>query len=114
MGWLDLLFGKGATRKAKTIQKIAKAASPPKATPKAPKAPPTPKLEWVKSENGNDTAIHDGFRITLFKRDGLWNYCVVEILDEEDIADGTEEMPIFGDGYPTKAEARREAMLEVE
>ncbi|MET4127737.1 hypothetical protein [Roseovarius sp. MBR-6] len=110
MGWLDLIFGKG---NAKTIKKVQKAASAiqPKVTP-APKAT-APKVQWQKSEKGNDTAEIDGFRVTIFKQDDGWNYCIAEILDEEDIADGVEEAPEFGEWYPTKAEAKKAALEEV-
>lgn len=111
MGWLDLIFGKGTTRRVATAKKVAKTLTPQ--STKQEKKPQKPKLIWSKSENGNDTTIYDGFRVTLFQQDGLWNYCVVEILDDEDRANGDEDEPIFGDQYPTKAEAKREALAEV-
>jgi hypothetical protein len=67
----------------------------------------------VKSEKGNDTGVVDGWRVTIFKSDGEWNYVLAEILDEQDIADGLEDDPQFGDGYPTKPAAKKAALEEL-
>lgn len=68
---------------------------------------------WRKSARGNDTTEIDGFRVTIFKQDGEWNYCISEILDEIGMEDGLEDDPQFGDGYPTKAAAQRAALAEL-
>ena len=76
MGWLDLLFGKGTSRKAakasKAITKISSALAAP-AEKSSSKKTPAQKIDWQKSEKGNDTAEIDGYRITIFKRDDEWN-----------------------------------------
>jgi hypothetical protein len=110
MGWLDAIFGKGSAKKIKQIQKVTSALTPKeKAAPKSA----SPKLEWKKSEKGNDVAEVDGFRVTIFKQGGGWNYCISEVLDEEDIADGMQDDPIFGEGFDTKAEARKAALEDL-
>lgn len=110
MGWLDALLGK---KNARTFKKVQKAISQPPPAPKKPARPALPKLEWHKSDKGNDTTEFEGMRITIFKQDDEWNYCIAEILDEEDIADGLEDDPEFGDGYPTKAAAKKAALEEL-
>lgn len=66
-----------------------------------------------KSDAGNDTAEIDGFRVTIFERNGGWTYCISEILDEEHLADGLEDVPEFGDWFPTKAAAKKGALEEL-
>ena len=109
MGWLDLVVGK---KSAQTIKKVQKVVSHVTAKPKPEKKAAAPKVEWQKSEKGNDTTEIDGFRITIFKQDGEWNYCSSEIFDAEDIADGMTDSPEFGDGYPTKTEAKKAALKD--
>lgn len=106
MGWLDLLLGKKAAKQTRTVNKLVKAAT------KSPASKPAParKVEWTKSEKGNDTAQIDDFQVTIFKQDGQWNFCVAEILDDDDRAEGHQDEPHFGDGYPTKTEAKKEAL----
>lgn len=111
MKWLDAILGKGSAKKYKKIQKAA-AALAPKEKPLQKSVAPKP--EWKKSEKGNDTAEIDGFRVTIFKKDDGWNYCISEIYDEEDIADGMEDEPIFGEGFDTKAQARKAALEELQ
>lgn len=108
MGWLDILVGRKAAKQARTVAKVAKSVRPKPATPE--KAASASRIEWTKSEKGNDTAEVHGHRITIFKRDGFWNYCVAEILDEDDLAEGMTDETEFGDGYPTKAAAKKEAL----
>ena len=55
----------------------------------------------------------DGYLVTVFKKGDLWNYCVAEILDEEESASGEKPDVEFGDEYPTKAEAKREALIYI-
>jgi len=107
MGWLDLIVGK---KSARTIKKVQKVASYATSKPKPEKEAAALKVEWQKSEKGNDTTEIDGFRITIFKQDGGWNYCTSEILDAEDIADGVTDSPEFGDGYSTKPQAKKAAL----
>ena len=107
MGWLELLFGK---RNAKTIKTIQKTTAKLRAKPHVPTERGRPPLKWKKSQNGNDTAEIDGFRITVFEQDDGWTYCISEILDAEDIADGVEDELDFGDWFPTKAAAKRGAL----
>lgn len=107
MKLLDLIFGKKTANRARKIQK---ALTPP--PPAKPKAQPLPKLVWSKSAKGNDTTEYEGHRITIFPQDDGWNYVLSEILDEDDIADGLEDSPEFGIGYPTKAAAKRAAFEE--
>lgn len=102
-----LIFGKSAKKKASLVQKAIKAAQST-----ASKTPPV-SVAWSKSEKGNDTAVVDGWRVTIFKSDGEWNYCISEIFDAEDIADGMEDDPQFGDGYPSKAAAKKAALEEL-
>jgi len=120
MGWLDALFGKGTSKNIKTAQKVLKAAK--KVTAPAPPPPETigrvptnsrPKVIWGKSANGNDQTKIDGYLVTVFKKGDLWNYCVAEILDEEETASGEKPDLEFGDEYPTKAEAKREALIYI-
>lgn len=110
MGWLDAFFGKGTSKNVRAVKKALNP-TPPKSKPKAKAS--HPKVAWTKSEKGNDTAKIDGWQITVFPQDGIWNYCACEILDAEDIANGEKEMPMYGDLYPTKAEAKREAVAFV-
>lgn len=110
MGWLDAIFGKGTSKNVRAIEKAFK---PSKQKPKPVAKTARPKVTWTKSEKGNDTAEVDGWQITVFPQDGIWNYCACEILDEEDIASGEKDIPIYGDLYPTKAEAKREAIAFV-
>jgi len=107
MGWLDLIFGKKSARALKQVQKAT--ASVGGKTKPAAKGK-RPKVEWQKSEKGNDTAEVDGFRVTVFRQDDGWNYCVSEILDADDVANGVEEVPEFGDGFETKAGAKKAAL----
>jgi hypothetical protein len=90
MGWLDAIFGKGSTKK---IKKVHKATSALAGKSKPAESGTAPKVQWTKSEKGNDTAEINGFRATIFKQDDGWNYCISEILDEDDIADGVEDVP---------------------
>ena len=110
MGWLELIFGK---KTARTMKQVHKATAGISGKPTSGTRAKRPKIEWRKSENGNDTAEIDGFRVTIFRRDDEWNYCIAEILDEEDIADGVDDAPEFGEGYPTKAEAKKAALEEL-
>jgi hypothetical protein len=107
MKFLDLIFGKKA---AKTARKVQKAVS---TQPAKAKGAALPKLVWTKSEKGNDTTEFQGTRITIFKQQGEWNYCIAEILDEDDIAEGVQDEPIFGDGYATKTAAKNAALDEI-
>lgn len=114
MGWLDMLFGKRAAKHVRAVQKTVRAAQ--KVTTKPARAEPKPapiKVAWTKSEKGNDTAEVDGWCVTIFKQDAGWNYCLSEILDAEDIENGDEDDPHFGDGYATKAAARKAALEDI-
>lgn len=111
MGWLDALLGKGSTKKIRQVQKVAKAVAP-KDKPTAKKT--LPKIEWRKSEKGNDTAEFEGFRVTIFKDGEEWNYCISEILDEQDLADGIDDVPDFGEGFETKAKAKKAALEQLQ
>lgn len=110
MGWLELIFGK---KNARTMKKVQKTTANITGKPAPQREVKRPKIEWQKSEKGNDTAEIDGFRVTIFRQDDEWNYCIAEILDEEDIADGVEDVPEFGDGYPTKTQAKKAALEEL-
>ena len=110
MGWLDIILGR---KNSKTLKKVQKAASTVTTKSKQKLNPTHPKVEWQKSEKGNDTAEINGFRVTIFKQDDGWNYCIAEILDEEDTADGVADSPEFGEWFPTKTEAKKAALEEV-
>ena len=107
MDWLSFILGK---KNAKTAKKIKKLTSGLAATQKPTPAVKLPKAQWRKSNNGNDTAELEGFRVTIFQQDERWNYCISEVLDAEDLADGLEDSPEFGDGYDTKSEAKKAAL----
>ena len=111
MGWLDAILGKGSTKKIKKVQKATSALT---AKEKPAQKVAAPKVQWEKSDKGNDTAEIDGFRVTIFKQDDGWNYCISEILDEEDIAAGVEDAPDFGEGFDTKAQAKKAALEELQ
>jgi hypothetical protein len=107
MDWLSFILGK---KNAKTAKKIRKITSGLAATQKPTPAIKPPKVQWQKSNNGNDTAELEGFRVTIFQQDEGWNYCISEVLDAEDLADGLEDSPEFGVGYDSKSEAKKSAL----
>lgn len=65
------------------------------------------KIKWHKSENGNPTGIHEGFRVTVFPSDGGWKYVLAR-------ADRDEAEPFFSEPYETVEAAKHEALADLE
>lgn len=61
---------------------------------------------WAVSENGNDTALFRGSRVTVFPDYTVWKFCVSD--------EGEDSDPYFSESYATKEAARFEAIAMVE
>lgn len=60
---------------------------------------------WTVSENGNPTRIEGSVRLTVFRQDRGWKYCIADINDRDD--------PYFSDAYSSERDAREEALAYV-
>lgn len=60
---------------------------------------------WSKSENGNDTILVGGSRVTIFPQDGGWKFCIADPADRDP--------PFFSGWYRSPDEAKLDAIATI-
>lgn len=63
-------------------------------------------VKWSRSSNGNPMIIRRKRRITVFRSDGGWKYCIARIEQDDN--------PFYSEAFETKAAAKFEALAHVE